>query len=89
MMLIVLMKILWILQVPTCTDLYWYVQLLFQFVSSQSSKDCGSLALKIGMSFMKCWFSWELHDLIIFWQWISCLPVKTLGTLCQFCFISK
>ena len=33
---------------------------------SQSSKDCGSLALKISMLFMKCWFSSKLDDLIIF-----------------------
>ena len=50
--------------------------------SSQSSKGCRSLALEIGMSFMKCQFSWEVDDLIMFckasvisqWRcWVLCV----------------
>ena len=31
--------------------------------SKKSSKDCGFLALKIGMSFIKYCFSWKVDDL--------------------------
>ena len=38
----------------------------FLTYSSQSSKDFRSLALKIGMSFIKCWFSWNVDNLALF-----------------------
>ena len=49
--------------------------------SNKSSKDCGSLALEIGM-FMKYWFSWKVDDLIMLckasivcqWRhWVLCV----------------
>ena len=56
--------------------------------SSQSSKDCGSLALKIGMSFIKCCFSRNVDDPSYVLQSIHCLSVNMLNTMCQFLLIS-